>query len=78
MTIRFDTHALYEALDAQRLVRGLSWNDVARETGIAATTLKNTAKGGRLEIDGMLNMVHWLGRTVESFTRQAHTRSELR
>jgi transcriptional regulator with XRE-family HTH domain len=64
---RFDTRALYEALDGQRLARGLTWEQVARETGVASSTLKNTARGGRLEVDGMLRMVGWLDRTVESF-----------
>jgi hypothetical protein len=64
---RFDTRALYEALDAQRQTRGVSWEQLARDLGVAATTLKGTAKGGRLEVDGMLRMVGWLGRTVESF-----------
>jgi len=73
MTLRFDTRALYEALDAQRVARDMSWADVAQEIGIAATTLKNTGKGGRLEADGMLNMVRWLGRTVDSFTRETRT-----
>ena len=68
--IRFDGTALYAALDAQRTERGLSWADVARETGVAASTLTGTKKGGRLEVDGMLAMVRWLGRTVESFTRE--------
>ena len=70
MVLRFDSPALYQALDAQRSSRGLAWADVARETGVAAATLKNTQKGGRLEVDGMLAMVAWLGRTVESFTRE--------
>jgi transcriptional regulator with XRE-family HTH domain len=73
MTLRFDTHALFEALEAQRSARGLTWADIARETGVAVTTLKNTQKGGRLEVDGMLAMVRWLGRTVESFTRETRT-----
>ena len=68
--IRFDARALYEALDAQRAARGLTWSDVARETGVAAATLKRTRDGGRLEVDGMLAMVAWLGRSVESFTRK--------
>ena len=68
--IRFDPNALYEALDAQRQARGLTWADVSRETGVAVATLKRTALGGRLEVDGMLAMVHWLGRSVESFTRE--------
>ena len=69
--VRFDARALYEALDAQRAARGLTWADVARETGVAVATLKRTADGGRLEVDGMLAMVAWLGRSVESFTRKS-------
>lgn len=68
--IRFDTAALHRALDAQRRERGLTWADVATQTGVAVTTLKRTALGGRLEVDGMLAMVGWLGRSVESFTRE--------
>ena len=68
--IRFDARALYDALDAQRAARGLAWSDVARETGVAVATLKRTQTGGRLEVDGMLAMVAWLGRSVESFTRK--------
>jgi hypothetical protein len=68
--IRFDAKTLYAALDAQRTARGMSWADVARETGVAANTLTGTKKGGRLEVDGMLAMVRWLGRTVESFTNE--------
>ena len=68
--IRFDTRALFKALDAQRRERGQSWQEVARELGLSAATLTRTEHGGRLEVDGMLAMVSWLGRTVESFTRQ--------
>ena len=68
--IRFDAKALYAALDEQRRARGLTWADVARETGVAASTLKRTQDGGRLELDGALAMVTWLGRTIESFTRK--------
>lgn len=66
---RFDAAALYEALDAQRRSRGMSWQQVAREIGVSASTLTRTKQGGRMEVDGMLAMVGWLGRTAESFTR---------
>jgi transcriptional regulator with XRE-family HTH domain len=68
---RFDTKALYEALDKQRVARGLSWQDVARATGVSAATLTRTRQGGRLEVDGMLAMVLWLGLPVEHFVRGA-------
>lgn len=65
---RFNTAALYEAMDAQRRARGMSWADVGRELKISPSTLTRTKRGGRMEVDGMLAMVRWVGRTVESFT----------
>lgn len=70
MPIRFDARALYETLDAQRQARGMSWKEVADEIGVSASTLTRTRRGGRMEADGMLAMVRWLGRTAESFTRK--------
>lgn len=65
---RFNAAALYAALDAQRRARGMSWSQVAAEIGVSASTLTRTKLGGRMEADGMLAMVRWLGRTAESFT----------
>ena len=67
--VRFDPKALFAALDAQRQARGLTWAQVAKETGVSTATLKRTEQGGRLEVDGVIAMVGWLDRTVESFTR---------
>lgn len=68
--IRFDSRALFAALEAQRVQRGLSWQELSREIGVSVSTMKRLANGGRLEVDGMLAMVTWLGRTVESFLRR--------
>jgi len=65
---RFNAKALYAALDAQRVARGMSWSEVAREVGVSAATMTRTRLGGRMEADGKLAMVRWLDRTVESFT----------
>ena len=67
----FDTKAPYAALDRQRTARGLTWQDVAKETGVAAATLTRTREGGRLEVDGMLAIVAWLGRPVDDFVRRS-------
>jgi transcriptional regulator with XRE-family HTH domain len=66
---RFDARALYAALESQRRARGMTWRQVASDVGVSASTLTHTKYGGRLEVDGTLAMVRWLGRTVESFTR---------
>ncbi|MGC4084481.1 MAG: helix-turn-helix transcriptional regulator [Vicinamibacterales bacterium] len=67
---RFDARALHAALDAQRDARDLTWRDVASQTGVSVATLTGTKRGGRLEVDGALAMVRWLGVTIEHFTRE--------
>jgi transcriptional regulator with XRE-family HTH domain len=66
---RFDSKALYQALDEKRKSRDLSWPEVAMQTGVSVSTLTRTQQGGRMEVDGMLAMVGWLGVPVENFVR---------
>jgi len=71
----FDYHALYLALDEEREARGMSWQQVANAIGgstagrhrLSPSTLRNTARGGPMEADGILAMVRWLGFGVERF-----------
>ena len=69
--VRFDSKALFAALDAHRGARRMTWAQVAAETGISAATITRTREGGRLEVDGMLAMVRWLGVPVETFVRES-------
>ena len=71
MIRRFDARALFAALDRQRVARGLTWREVAQETGVSAATIQRTKGGGRMEVDGMLALVAWLQVPVETFVRQA-------
>lgn len=66
---RFDAHVLFAALDAQRRARNMTWTAVASEIGVSASTLRRTERGGRMEVDGMLAMVRWLGQPAEAFVR---------
>jgi transcriptional regulator with XRE-family HTH domain len=66
---RFDTAALYAALDAQRHARAMSWREVADETSVSVSTLTRTAQGGRMEADGVMFMLQWLGLPAEVFLR---------
>lgn len=45
----------------------MSWAQVGAELGISSSTLTRTRMSGRMEVDGTLAMVRWVGRTVESF-----------
>ena len=68
---RFDSKALYQALDEQRRSRDLTWDEVATEIGVSKATISRTKGGGRMEVDGMLAMVAWLGVPVETFVRDS-------
>ena len=68
---RFDAKALYQALDEKRESRELSWSEVAAEIGVSVSTISRTRTGGRMEVDGMLAMVNWLGVPVETFVRDS-------
>ncbi len=69
----FDLHALYRALDEQRLARGLSWAAVTAEVnrhdtrGLAQSTITGLQSRSIAEGDGILQMLIWLRRTPESF-----------
>ncbi|HEX3900941.1 MAG TPA: hypothetical protein VH084_17420, partial [Mycobacterium sp.] len=84
----FDAVALHEALDAQRVERGLSWKGVAdsiwamshvlndqRPTDhpISPATLTGMAKRGATSCQHALFMLHWLDRVPESFLAGATT-----
>ena len=68
--LRWDTPALYSALDAQRQALGMTWKDVAREVGgFTPAGLTGLAKGGRTALPGVMRIVRWLGQPASAFTR---------
>ncbi len=81
MGVDFDIAALFDALDAQRRNRALSWQGVARELWeqsatlnalrndhpISASTLTGMVKRRDTTCQHALFMLRWLGRTPESF-----------
>src|SRR6185437_12148169 len=66
---RLDGPALFAAMDLQRVERGLSWADVARQTGVAVSTLQRTRLNRPMETDGILAIARWLQRPLEEFIR---------
>jgi hypothetical protein len=67
--LRFDTPAIFSALDAVRVERGLSWRQVAEEIGgVSAAQLTRFAKGTGIGIVAVGRIAQWLGRPVASFT----------
>src|SRR4051812_8243368 len=71
----FDLSALYDALDAQRRERGLTWAAATREINrfateghaMSASTITGLKSRPIVEGDGVLQILLWLGRSPESF-----------
>jgi hypothetical protein len=65
---KFDPQSLYDAVDAQRRERGMTWTDLTKELRVSTSTIKSmTKRKWGIELDGVIGLARWVGRTVESF-----------
>jgi hypothetical protein len=59
----FDLDDLSGAIDAARQAHGLTWEHLSREiAGVAPSTLRRLTRRRRIETDGVLQVMAWLGR----------------
>ena len=68
---RFDTIALYAALDRVRKKRGLAWDAVANELGVSAGVIARFTLGGRTNANLMVAAADWAGEAVEALLQQS-------
>ena len=70
--LRWDTRALFAAVNMERVTRRVTWTELAREIGgFTPSMLTNLSKGGRIGLPRAMRLVGWLGRPAVSFTRVA-------
>jgi hypothetical protein len=80
--VDFDIPALFQALGSQRIAKGLSWGQVAKEMWLmaeelnrsrsrdhplSASTIVNMSRRGNTTCQHALIFLQWLGRSPESF-----------
>ena len=68
-TNRFDVVALHAALDSERLHRRLTWKEVARESGVSASTLTRLSQGRQPDVNSLAALTSWLGMSADHFMR---------
>lgn len=68
---RFDTEGFYAALDGTREAKNLTWKQVAKKCGVAASTLTRMRQGKRPDIDGLAALASWSGVDVKKFYKPA-------
>ena len=72
----FDAMGFYQALDATRAARGITWRKVAVESGVAASTLTRMAQGKRPDVDSLAALTAWSGLSADDFVRGAEAATQ--
>ena len=72
----FDNEGFYDALNATRQAKKLSWKQVATESGVSASTLTRMAQGKRPDVDGLAALLSWSGLKADDFVRSDARESE--
>lgn len=71
--LRFDTREMYDALDVERLKRGMTWKQMSGELpGFTENMLRNLASGPLIGFPRVMTITQWLCRPAASFV---HVRS---
>jgi transcriptional regulator with XRE-family HTH domain len=65
----FDAMGFYQALDATRLARKLTWRQLAAEAGVPASTLTRMAQGKRPDVDSLAALAAWSGVNPDDYVR---------
>jgi hypothetical protein len=66
--LRFDTRKLFAAINARRIESGKTWDRVASDIGVSASSLTHLSKGGRTGFPHVVRVTRWLGLPVADFT----------
>lgn len=64
---KINTLALKDALDQARLSRGLSWRQLASESGVTPSLLSRLRNGYNPDAEGFMTLVKWLRLPAETF-----------
>jgi transcriptional regulator with XRE-family HTH domain len=63
----FDSEAFFASLDAVRVSQKITWKEVAKRTGVSASTLTRMAQGRRPDVDGLAALCLWSGLKADDF-----------
>lgn len=67
MKEQFHNEAFFNALDAHRLAKDLTWKVVAEKAQVSASTLTRIAQGKRPDVDTLAALCKWSGLSADDF-----------
>jgi transcriptional regulator with XRE-family HTH domain len=65
----FDGDKFYDALDTERLAKGINWKQVAEESGVSASSLTRMSQGKRPDVDTLAALLAWSGLKADQFMK---------
>ena len=65
----FDAEGFFDALEAERESRELTWKEVAGEAGVSASTLTRMGQGRRPDVDSLAALARWAGLNADEFIK---------
>ena|SRR5439155_17209504 len=68
----FDSQGFYRALEAAVRARGLTWKQVAGETGVSASTLTRMSQGRQPDAASLAALSAWAGLNPSDFVQAAY------
>src|SRR5690349_20391774 len=68
----FDGDGFYRALEATVEARGITWKQVAADTGVSASTLTRMAQGRRPDAGSFAALSAWAGLNPSDFVRSRY------
>lgn len=72
----FNLKAFHAALDSVRASRGLTWKNIADQSGVSAPTLTRLSQGKRPDVDSLSALIRWSGLTADDY--MANPRTDVR
>jgi DNA-binding Xre family transcriptional regulator len=67
--LRFDARAIYDALEARRVERGMTWRQVGEAASMVPSSLTRLQRGGRVGFPHIMRVFAWLGQPAARFVR---------
>lgn len=64
---KIDVGALHAALEGERIVRSLSWRQLAKEIEVSPSLLSRLGNGYKPDADGFATLIHFLHMPAEAF-----------
>lgn len=63
----FNNAGFFRALDAERVARGLTWKQVAKQAEVSASTFTRLSQGKRPDVDSLSALIAWSGLDSRQF-----------